>query len=61
MCFREKLCALYLLSSILSCQRSVAELLLNSKFDVNYAFGRVKRSLLHIAAKWVLVRLLPAG
>ncbi|MBN3312622.1 HACE1 ligase, partial [Atractosteus spatula] len=30
--------------------RSVAELLLNSKFDVNYAFGRVKRSLLHIAA-----------
>lgn len=40
----------YLLSSILS-QRSVSELLLNSKFDVNYAFGRVKRSLLHIAAK----------
>ncbi|KAK1794639.1 hypothetical protein P4O66_001355 [Electrophorus voltai] len=31
--------------------RSVSELLLNSKFDVNYAFGRVKRSLLHIAAK----------
>ncbi|XP_051573978.1 E3 ubiquitin-protein ligase HACE1-like isoform X1 [Myxocyprinus asiaticus] len=30
--------------------RSVSELLLNSKFDVNYAFGRVKRSLLHIAA-----------
>ncbi|XP_018612829.1 E3 ubiquitin-protein ligase HACE1 isoform X1 [Scleropages formosus] len=30
--------------------RSVAELLMNSKFDVNYAFGRVKRSLLHIAA-----------
>ncbi|MBN3305723.1 HACE1 ligase, partial [Amia calva] len=30
--------------------RSVTELLLNSKFDVNYAFGRVKRSLLHIAA-----------
>ncbi|XP_005999628.1 E3 ubiquitin-protein ligase HACE1 isoform X3 [Latimeria chalumnae] len=30
--------------------RSVAELLSNSKFDVNYAFGRVKRSLLHIAA-----------
>ncbi|XP_040284740.1 E3 ubiquitin-protein ligase HACE1 isoform X2 [Bufo bufo] len=30
--------------------RSVQELLLNSKFDVNYAFGRVKRSLLHIAA-----------
>uniref|UniRef100_A0A8C1IQ57 E3 ubiquitin-protein ligase HACE1 n=1 Tax=Cyprinus carpio TaxID=7962 RepID=A0A8C1IQ57_CYPCA len=29
---------------------SVSELLLNSKFDVNYAFGRVKRSLLHIAA-----------
>ncbi|KAF3840269.1 hypothetical protein F7725_018986 [Dissostichus mawsoni] len=28
----------------------VSELLLNSKFDVNYAFGRVKRSLLHIAA-----------
>ncbi|KAK3551640.1 hypothetical protein QTP70_020850 [Hemibagrus guttatus] len=33
--------------------RSVTELLLNSKFDVNYAFGRVKRSLLHIAAKYV--------
>lgn len=32
-------------------ERSVSELLLNSKFDVNYAFGRVKRSLLHIAAK----------
>ncbi|CAH2252461.1 E3 ubiquitin- ligase HACE1 isoform X2 [Pelobates cultripes] len=31
--------------------RSVLELLSNSKFDVNYAFGRVKRSLLHIAAK----------
>ncbi|ELW50058.1 E3 ubiquitin-protein ligase HACE1 [Tupaia chinensis] len=31
--------------------RSVSELLSNSKFDVNYAFGRVKRSLLHIAAK----------
>uniref|UniRef100_A0A6I8RR36 E3 ubiquitin-protein ligase HACE1 n=1 Tax=Xenopus tropicalis TaxID=8364 RepID=A0A6I8RR36_XENTR len=30
--------------------RSVLELLSNSKFDVNYAFGRVKRSLLHIAA-----------
>ncbi|XP_035880414.1 E3 ubiquitin-protein ligase HACE1 isoform X1 [Phyllostomus discolor] len=30
--------------------RSVSELLSNSKFDVNYAFGRVKRSLLHIAA-----------
>ncbi|KAK9513166.1 hypothetical protein VZT92_026726 [Zoarces viviparus] len=30
--------------------RSVSELLLNSNFDVNYAFGRVKRSLLHIAA-----------
>ncbi|XP_067841054.1 E3 ubiquitin-protein ligase HACE1 isoform X2 [Heptranchias perlo] len=30
--------------------RSVSELLTNSKFDVNYAFGRVKRSLLHIAA-----------
>ncbi|XP_004077774.1 E3 ubiquitin-protein ligase HACE1 isoform X2 [Oryzias latipes] len=30
--------------------RSVSELLLNSRFDVNYAFGRVKRSLLHIAA-----------
>lgn len=30
--------------------RSVSELLVNSKFDVNYAFGRVKRSLLHIAA-----------
>ncbi|MBZ3877400.1 E3 ubiquitin-protein ligase HACE1, partial [Sciurus carolinensis] len=30
---------------------SVSELLSNSKFDVNYAFGRVKRSLLHIAAK----------
>ncbi|XP_077145769.1 E3 ubiquitin-protein ligase HACE1 isoform X4 [Ranitomeya variabilis] len=30
--------------------RSVHELLSNSKFDVNYAFGRVKRSLLHIAA-----------
>ncbi|XP_043921844.1 E3 ubiquitin-protein ligase HACE1 [Protopterus annectens] len=30
--------------------RSVSELLMNSKFDVNYAFGRVKRSLLHIAA-----------
>uniref|UniRef100_A0A4W3HT69 E3 ubiquitin-protein ligase HACE1 n=1 Tax=Callorhinchus milii TaxID=7868 RepID=A0A4W3HT69_CALMI len=30
--------------------RSVSELLANSKFDVNYAFGRVKRSLLHIAA-----------
>uniref|UniRef100_A0A8C6WIX2 E3 ubiquitin-protein ligase HACE1 n=1 Tax=Neogobius melanostomus TaxID=47308 RepID=A0A8C6WIX2_9GOBI len=30
--------------------RSVSELLFNSKFDVNYAFGRVKRSLLHIAA-----------
>ncbi|XP_073531871.1 E3 ubiquitin-protein ligase HACE1 isoform X3 [Phyllobates terribilis] len=30
--------------------RSVQELLSNSKFDVNYAFGRVKRSLLHIAA-----------
>ncbi|XP_028985006.1 E3 ubiquitin-protein ligase HACE1 isoform X2 [Betta splendens] len=30
--------------------KSVSELLLNSKFDVNYAFGRVKRSLLHIAA-----------
>ncbi|CAJ0933444.1 unnamed protein product [Ranitomeya imitator] len=30
--------------------RSVYELLSNSKFDVNYAFGRVKRSLLHIAA-----------
>ncbi|NXM90397.1 HACE1 ligase, partial [Oenanthe oenanthe] len=29
---------------------SVSELLSNSKFDVNYAFGRVKRSLLHIAA-----------
>uniref|UniRef100_A0A2K6F7G0 E3 ubiquitin-protein ligase HACE1 n=1 Tax=Propithecus coquereli TaxID=379532 RepID=A0A2K6F7G0_PROCO len=29
--------------------RSVSELLSNSKFDVNYAFGRVKRSLLHIA------------
>uniref|UniRef100_A0A8C1IP71 E3 ubiquitin-protein ligase HACE1 n=1 Tax=Cyprinus carpio TaxID=7962 RepID=A0A8C1IP71_CYPCA len=29
---------------------TVSELLLNSKFDVNYAFGRVKRSLLHIAA-----------
>uniref|UniRef100_A0A8C8MF37 E3 ubiquitin-protein ligase HACE1 n=1 Tax=Oncorhynchus tshawytscha TaxID=74940 RepID=A0A8C8MF37_ONCTS len=28
---------------------SVSELLLNSKFDVNYTFGRVKRSLLHIA------------
>lgn len=26
---------------------------MNSKFDVNYAFGRVKRSLLHIAAKYV--------
>ena len=32
--------------------RSVSELLVNSKFDVNYAFGRVKRSLLHIAAKY---------
>uniref|UniRef100_A0A671MYU5 E3 ubiquitin-protein ligase HACE1 n=1 Tax=Sinocyclocheilus anshuiensis TaxID=1608454 RepID=A0A671MYU5_9TELE len=31
-------------------ETSVSELLLNSKFDVNYAFGRVKRSLLHIAA-----------
>uniref|UniRef100_A0A8C9CVM5 E3 ubiquitin-protein ligase HACE1 n=1 Tax=Panthera leo TaxID=9689 RepID=A0A8C9CVM5_PANLE len=30
--------------------RSVSELLSNSRFDVNYAFGRVKRSLLHIAA-----------
>uniref|UniRef100_A0A8C6RH58 E3 ubiquitin-protein ligase HACE1 n=1 Tax=Nannospalax galili TaxID=1026970 RepID=A0A8C6RH58_NANGA len=30
--------------------RSVSELLSNSKFDVNYAFERVKRSLLHIAA-----------
>ncbi|XP_078734245.1 uncharacterized protein LOC144948551 [Lampetra fluviatilis] len=30
--------------------RSVSELLANSQFDVNYAFGRVKRSLLHIAA-----------
>ncbi|KAM4771819.1 E3 ubiquitin-protein ligase HACE1 isoform 3-T3 [Rhinophrynus dorsalis] len=30
--------------------RSVLELLSNSKFDVNYAFGRVKRNLLHIAA-----------
>ncbi|XP_042336521.1 E3 ubiquitin-protein ligase HACE1 isoform X4 [Sceloporus undulatus] len=30
--------------------RSVSELLSNSKFNVNYAFGRVKRSLLHIAA-----------
>ncbi|XP_069743561.1 E3 ubiquitin-protein ligase HACE1 isoform X2 [Narcine bancroftii] len=30
--------------------RSVSELLTNSKFDVNYTFGRVKRSLLHIAA-----------
>ncbi|KAG8444723.1 hypothetical protein GDO86_009768 [Hymenochirus boettgeri] len=30
--------------------RSVLELLSNSKFEVNYAFGRVKRSLLHIAA-----------
>uniref|UniRef100_A0A671N759 E3 ubiquitin-protein ligase HACE1 n=1 Tax=Sinocyclocheilus anshuiensis TaxID=1608454 RepID=A0A671N759_9TELE len=35
--------------------RSVSELLLNSKFDVNYAFGRVKRSLLHIAAKTELL------
>uniref|UniRef100_A0A8C4HR59 E3 ubiquitin-protein ligase HACE1 n=1 Tax=Dicentrarchus labrax TaxID=13489 RepID=A0A8C4HR59_DICLA len=34
----------------LASKRSVSELLLNSKFDVNYAFGRVKRSLLHIAA-----------
>ncbi|XP_021169457.2 E3 ubiquitin-protein ligase HACE1 isoform X3 [Fundulus heteroclitus] len=38
--------------------RSVSELLLNSKFDVNYAFGRVKRSLLHIAANSALGRLL---
>ncbi|XP_017654542.1 E3 ubiquitin-protein ligase HACE1 isoform X1 [Nannospalax galili] len=30
--------------------RSVSELLSNSKFDVSYAFERVKRSLLHIAA-----------
>ncbi|XP_060609077.1 E3 ubiquitin-protein ligase HACE1 [Anolis sagrei] len=30
--------------------RSVSELLSNSKFDVNYAFGCEKRSLLHIAA-----------
>uniref|UniRef100_A0A3Q2DQ09 E3 ubiquitin-protein ligase HACE1 n=1 Tax=Cyprinodon variegatus TaxID=28743 RepID=A0A3Q2DQ09_CYPVA len=30
--------------------RSVSELLLNSNFDVNYAFERVQRSLLHIAA-----------
>lgn len=36
-------------------ERSVSELLLNSKFDVNYAFGRVKRSLLHIAAKYDIV------
>lgn len=39
------------LDSIFFWHRSVSELLSNSKFDVNYAFGRVKRSLLHIAAK----------
>lgn len=42
---------LYPVSCIFFSQRSVSELLLNSRFDVNYAFGRVKRSLLHIAAK----------
>ncbi|XP_078600323.1 E3 ubiquitin-protein ligase HACE1-like isoform X1 [Branchiostoma floridae x Branchiostoma japonicum] len=30
--------------------RSVAELISNSSFDVNYAFGRAQRNLLHIAA-----------
>ncbi|XP_013408033.1 E3 ubiquitin-protein ligase HACE1 isoform X2 [Lingula anatina] len=30
--------------------RSVAELLANSSFDINYKFGRVQRNLLHIAA-----------
>ena len=43
----------YMLISVIMADehRSVSELLSNSKFDVNYAFGRVKRSLLHIAAK----------
>uniref|UniRef100_A0A8C7GSY9 Uncharacterized protein n=1 Tax=Oncorhynchus kisutch TaxID=8019 RepID=A0A8C7GSY9_ONCKI len=39
-----------LMPMVMADQRvSVSELLLNSKFDVNYTFGRVKRSLLHIA------------
>uniref|UniRef100_UPI00358E10FD E3 ubiquitin-protein ligase HACE1 isoform X2 n=1 Tax=Myxine glutinosa TaxID=7769 RepID=UPI00358E10FD len=45
--------------------RSVSELLANSKFDVNYTFGRVKRSLLHIASNCgsieCLVQLLKRG
>ena len=32
--------------------RSIAELLENSDFDVNLTFGRVQRTLLHIAAKY---------
>lgn len=33
--------------------RPLSELLTNSTFNVNYQFGRAKRTLLHSAAKWV--------
>lgn len=43
--------AKYLMSFVFGNQhRSVADLLENSNFDVNYAFGRVERNLLQIAA-----------
>uniref|UniRef100_A0A4W5KM43 E3 ubiquitin-protein ligase HACE1 n=1 Tax=Hucho hucho TaxID=62062 RepID=A0A4W5KM43_9TELE len=52
--------AVYTLMSMVMADQhvSVSELLFNSKFDVNYAFGRVKRSLLHIAANCASVECL---